>query len=52
MKSLQRTKTLVFYTWEYFTTWYVSIKQKFSHLVVKYVKYWSGNHQVTVVISY
>jgi len=51
-KSPQRTKTLVFVTWDFFRTWYTTTKRRFTALMVRFLHFSRANGPVTVVISY
>ena len=51
-QSLQRTKTLVFMTWDYFRTWYTDAKKRFKDLAVRYLHHTRCSGPITVVISY
>lgn len=51
-QSLQRTKTLVFKTWELFRSWYSIMKKRFSMLTLRYMKFSPGHPTVRVIISY
>lgn len=51
-QSLQRTKTLVFVTWDYFRTWYTDAKKRFKELMVRFLHLSRTNGPITVIISY
>lgn len=49
---MNRSKSLLFRTWELFRIWYSTMKQRFTQLTLRYLKFSPGNPAVQVVISY
>jgi hypothetical protein len=49
---MKRSKRLTLPSWDFFKAWYLYMKTSFSNLTLKYIRFTSGSHNVTVVISY
>jgi hypothetical protein len=49
---VQRSKTLMFKTYQLFKDWYLYMKQSFNSLTIKYLKPTTGTTNIRVVIVY
>ena len=47
-----RSKSLMFRTWELFTSWYAGIKKSFTTLKLTFVRRTPGYRQVLVTVTY
>ena len=53
LRSMIRSKTLVFHTWDMFRNWYEYIKLRFTNLKLVLAKLYSGYmSKVLVVVTY